>query len=152
MNSLRLLLQRRQTSQVFPMPKFTKIAKELANPECIEAPLPCGLQWSAPLLLAGLLPALILLAFIHLAFYIQLFPSTSFPTSNFSYFQLFTSSCSFFQLFLLLAFTFQLSTLSFSYFKLFLLLAHPTSSFSNFQPKISSFPTSNFAYIQLFLL
>ena len=46
MNSLRLLLQRRQTSQVFPMPKFTKIAKELANPECIEAPLPCGLQWS----------------------------------------------------------------------------------------------------------
>ena len=46
MNSLRLLLQGRQTSQFFPMPKFTKIAKELANPECIEAPLPCGLQWS----------------------------------------------------------------------------------------------------------
>ena len=46
MNSLRLLLQRRRTSQVFSMPKFTKIAKELANPECIEAPLPCGLQWS----------------------------------------------------------------------------------------------------------
>ena len=28
------------------MPKFTKFAKELANPECKEAPLPCGLQWS----------------------------------------------------------------------------------------------------------
>ena len=82
----------------------------------------------------------------------------SFQTSSFH-----TSSFTYFQLFLLLAFlhparpTSSFPTSSLSYFKLSLYLAHPTSSFSYFQPEniqlflLLAFPTSSFSHFEPFL-